>query len=177
VLLDFGQPFGTIAQFAYSVRDIESEILRYAEALRVGPWFVRGPFVPPEGRYRGQPTTPTFTVARAFAGHAMVELIEQHDDSPSVYNENGGQRRYGFHHWALLTATFDEDVARYAALGYDEAFADRLPSGSRVVYVDSTRDLPGMIELVEHTDAQERVYTDMYRAGIGWDGADPIRRG
>ena len=34
-----------------------------------------------------------------------------------------------------------------------------------------------MIELVEHTDAQERVYTDMYRAAIGWDGSDPIREG
>ena len=77
----------------------------------------------------------------------------------------------------MLTTTFDQDVARYAALGYAEAFADRLPSGSRVVYVDATRDLPGMIELVEHTDAQERVYTDMYRAALGWDGADPIRRG
>ena len=32
-----------------------------------------------------------------------------------------------------------------------------------------------MIELVEHTDAQERVYTEMYRAAVGWDGNDPLR--
>jgi hypothetical protein len=176
VLLDFGQPLGTIVQYAYVVEDIESEMLRYTERLRVGPWFLRGPFTPPEGRYRGEPTAPTFSIARGFAGHAMVELIEQHDDSPSVYHEGPGPRRYGFHHWAMLTKTFDDDVARYAALGYPEAFSDRLPSGSRVIYVDATRDLPGMIELVEHTDAQERVYTSMYRAAIGWDGGDPIRR-
>jgi hypothetical protein len=42
--------------------------------------------------------------------------------------------------------------------------------------MDAARDLPGMIELVEHTAAQELVYTSMYRAAVGWDGSDPIRR-
>ena len=50
-----------------------------------------------------------------------------------------------------------------------------LPSGSRVMYVDSTAGLPGMIEIVEYTPALERVYTEMYRAALGWDGSDPIR--
>ena len=105
----------------------------------------------------------------------MVELIEQHDDAPSVFNERDGDGRYGFHHWGLYTRTFDDDLARYAALGYEEAYSDRLPTGSRVLYLDATRDFPGMIELLEHSDAQERFYTEMYRAAVGWDGSDPIR--
>ena len=87
-----------------------------------------------------------------------------------------GPRRYGFHHWAIVTSSFDADIERLAAKGYEEAFSDRLPTGSRVVYMDATRDLPGMIELVEHTAAQEQVYTSMYRAAVGWDGSDAIRR-
>jgi len=176
MLLDWGQPLRGIVQFAYVVEDLERAIGHYAEQLRVGPWFVRGPFQPPDARHRGRPTSPSVSVARAFSGHAMVELIAQHDGGPSVWHEGDGPRRYGFHHWALVTKTFDEDVTRYGAIGYEEAFFDRLPSGSRVVYLDATRDLPGMIELVEHTDGQERVYTDIYRAAIGWDGRDPIRR-
>jgi hypothetical protein len=82
------------------------------------------------------------SLARAFSGHTMIELIQQHDDAPSVLHEGDGPRRYGFHHWALMTKRLDEDVARYRAMGYDEAFSDLLPSGARVVYVDSTRDLP-----------------------------------
>lgn len=175
-LLAFGQPLGAIVQYAYVVEDIERTMTDFVDRLGVGPWSLRARFQPPEGRYRGNPTSPTFSLARAFAGHAMIELIEQHDDSPSVYHEGGGPRRYGFHHWAILTKSFDEDTERYRALGYEEAFSDRLPSGSRVVYVDSTRDLPGMIELVEHTDAQERRYTEIYEAAVGWDGRDPIRR-
>jgi hypothetical protein len=42
--------------------------------------------------------------------------------------------------------------------------------------VDATRDLPGMIELVEHTDGQERLYTQIQHASVGWDGTDPVRR-
>jgi hypothetical protein len=106
----------------------------------------------------------------------MLEFVEQHDDAPSVFHPSSDERRYGFHHWAVFTQRFDADIERYGALGYDVAYSDVLPSGARVVYVDSTRDLPGMIELVEHTDAQEQVYDTIYRASIGWDGSEPLRR-
>jgi hypothetical protein len=76
-----------------------------------------------------------------------------------------------------MSKSFDQDVQRYAAMGYEEAFFDTLPTGSRVVYVDATGDLPGMLEIVEHTDAQEQVYTRIYDAARDWDGADPIREG
>jgi hypothetical protein len=174
--LEFGQPLGGICQFAYVVEDIERSARHFTAQLGVGPWFVRGPFQPPEGRYRGEPTSASFTLARGFTGHIMVELIQQHDDSPSVFHEGDGPRTYGFHHWATFPADFDAELSRYLELGYEEAFSDRLPSGSRVVYVDSTRDLPGMIELVEHTEAQEAVYTAIWQASRAWDGSDPIRR-
>jgi hypothetical protein len=171
VTLGWGQELGAISQLAYVVEDIDASIARHIDVFGLGPWFTRPRFQPPAGRYRGQPTSPMFSLARAFSGHTMIELIQQHDDSPSVYNERGP----GFHHYGIVTATFDEDVARYAELGYEEAFADVLPSGSRVIYVDATRDLPGMIELVEHTPEQERVYTEMYEAARDWDGLTPIR--
>jgi hypothetical protein len=174
-MLGFGQPAGALCQFAYVVEDVDAAMMDFAERLKVGPWFVRGPFQPPAARYRGGHSEAVFSVARAFSGHAMVELIQQHDESPSVFHEGDGPRRYGFHHWAMMTTTFDEDVQRYDALGYPEAFFDRLPSGSRVIYVDATRDLPGMIELVEHTEGQERLYSQIQLASVSWDGSDPIR--
>jgi Glyoxalase/Bleomycin resistance protein/Dioxygenase superfamily len=174
--LSFGQPVGAVVQYAYVVEDIDRAIADFTDRLGLGPWFVRGPFTPPRGRYRGEPTAPVVTLARAFSGHAMLELVAQHDDSPSVFHEGDGPRRYGFHHWAVFSADFEADLRRYAELGFEEAYSDVLPSGARIVYVDSTRDLPGMIELVEHTPAQEQVYDRIYRASIGWDGSDPVRR-
>jgi hypothetical protein len=174
--LSFGQPLGSIVQHAYVVKSIDRAVADYVDRLGIGPWFHRGPFQPARARYRGEPTSVVFSLARAFSGHVMLELVEQHDDTPSVFHPTSDERRYGFHHWAVFTQQFDADIERYGALGYEVAYADVLPSGARVVYVDSTRDLPGMIELVEHTDAQEQVYDTIYRASIGWDGGEPLRR-
>ena len=112
--LDFGAAPGGIAQVAYFVADIEAAMTQYTRHLGVDPWFVRGPFTPPEGLLRGRPHSPTFTLARGFTGHTMVELIAQHDDGPSVYHEGPGPRHYGFHHWGVMSRDFDGDLERYA---------------------------------------------------------------
>jgi hypothetical protein len=53
-LLDFGQPVGGIVQIAYVVDDIDRSAAEFTAQLGIGPWFVRGPFVPPSGRLRGR---------------------------------------------------------------------------------------------------------------------------
>lgn len=174
--LAWGAPLGSIVQYAYFVEEMETATGEWVDRLGVGPWFAIGPFTPATGRYRGEPTEAVFTIAQAFAGRTVVELIQQHDDEPSVFNELGPS--YGFHHWGVMTKSFDEEVARYRAMGYEEAYFDTLPTtGMRVMYLDARRDLPGMIEVLEHTDAQERVYAEYYAASLDWDGTDPIRRG
>ncbi|WP_342364052.1 VOC family protein [Terrarubrum flagellatum] len=171
----FGQPVGAVVQYAYTVPDIASGMKLYSKLLGVGPWFVTGPFRPREARYRGSSTEIELTLAIGFAGRVMVELVRQHDDGPSVYREFVERRGHGFHHWAIGSKAFDADVARYCSDGYEIAFADRAPRGNRVVYVDTSRDLPGMLEIIEMTDVLETRYEMMYAAACGWDGSDPIR--
>jgi hypothetical protein len=48
--------------------------------------------------------------------------------------------------------------------------------GMRVAYMDTTRDLPGMIELIEGNAAFTGAFAPTYTASLGWDGRDPIRR-
>ncbi|HWK47785.1 MAG TPA: VOC family protein [Stellaceae bacterium] len=175
--LAFGQQAGGIVQCAYTTPDIEQGMRDFTERLAIAPWFVMGPFVPPEGMYRGQPTSMRLTLAIGFAGHMMIELIQQHDDLPSVYQETIRVRGHGFHHWAIASLDFDADVARYQAQGYEVAFSDRSPRGVRIVYMDTGRDLPGMLEIIELTEAIEARYAEMYEASRTFDGKDPIRRG
>ncbi len=176
-LLNFGQPLGGIIQVAYVVEDIERSMQEFTRRLRIGPWFVTGPFTPLEGRYRGQPTDINLTLAVGFCGHMSFELIEQHNEAPSVYREIVEARGYGFHHWGMAAPDLDRAVEEHRAQGYEVAFSDRSPRGFRVVYMDTTRDLPGMIELLELTPSLEARYTEMYLASLGWDGSDPVRRG
>ena len=83
----FGPADNSIIQIAYSVADIEEEMRRYSELLRVGPWFLIGPFVPPKGVYRGTATKMRVSLALAYTGELMIELIQQHDQEPSVFQE------------------------------------------------------------------------------------------
>ncbi len=80
------------------VENIALAMRDFTDRLKVGPWFVSGPFVPAKGVYRGAPTDMRLTLAVGFAGHMMFEVIEQHDAKPSVYREMIETRGYGFHH-------------------------------------------------------------------------------
>lgn len=174
--LSFGQPVGGIVQAAYTVKNIEQSMRNFSERFKLGPWFVSGPFVPAKGFYRGQPTDMSLTLAVAFSGHVMIELIEQHDDKPSVYQETIKAVGYGFHHWAICSKSFDEDVGAYEAAGCPVVFSDVSPRGVRIVYVDTSKTLPGMLEIIETTDALEKIYHSYFEAAQNWDGSDPIRR-
>jgi hypothetical protein len=50
------------------------------------------------------------------------------------------------------------------------------PRGVRIVYMDTTRDLPGMLEIIETTDALEAIYQSYFDAAQNWNGEDPVRR-
>jgi catechol 2,3-dioxygenase-like lactoylglutathione lyase family enzyme len=105
----------------------------------------------------------------------MIELIQQHDEGPSVYRETFGHDRFGFHHIAITTDRYDAEVQRYQDLGYELVFTDVL-QGGRIGYVDTSAVMPGMTELIEYTPAAEARQTRVQRASQGWDGKDPLRR-
>lgn len=48
--------------------------------------------------------------------------------------------------------------------------------GMRVAYMDTLKELPGMVELLEGNAAFDGFFTPIYQASVGWDGRDPIRR-
>ena len=175
-VLDFGQTIGGVFQTAFIVEDLKTAMDEFTKKLNVGPWFVAGPFVPPRGVYRGEPTDMRVEIAVGHAGHMQYELIQQHDDKPSVFMEVAKSRGYGFHHFGKLTTDLEGDVARFQAQGFELAFSDFSPRGAEIRYIDTLSVLPGMTELVEYSPAIEAIYTEYYRASVGWDGTDPIRR-
>lgn len=174
-LVIFGQPADGIIQSAYIVENIRESIDHWIRELKVGPWFLIDHFQGVDARYRGGPSHADSVIAMSFAGHMMIELIQQHNDAPSVYRETIGKRGYGFHHWGVATPNFDRDLELYRSRGYEEAFFARVPSGGRVAYMDTTAHLPGMVELIELGESFDPIFSRFYRATIGWDGKDPVR--
>jgi hypothetical protein len=176
MLLNFGQPDNSVIQLAYVVEDIEASILDYHKRMNVGPWQLRGPFTTTSARYRGQPVGLSLSIAHAFAGHTMIELIQQHDDQPSVYTDTIKQRGYGFHHWGVSCRDYDTTLGRMEAEGIKVDFEDMTAIGTRVAYIDFRKEMGGFIEYIEMTPAAEARYTGMFARGLVWDGIELIKR-
>ena len=171
-----GQPAGSIIQFAYIVADAEAAARSYARELSIGPWFLRGPLMARKPVYRGRAQELQLSIAIAYSGHMMIELIQQHDDGPSVYREAFVRSGYGFHHHGIASVSFDADCAAYSGRGYELVFTDQSPAGTRVAYFDAKRGFPGFIELIEIVPASIERYEGMYHAARNWAGRDPIRK-
>lgn len=167
---------GQVIQYAYTVPDLAAAMRRYTDVLHIGPWFKRGPFIPERALYRGAQSGAELSLARAFSGDSMIELIQQHNDAPSVFREIIALRGFGFHHWAIPTRTFEDDTRRYQAQGFPVAFSDVLDTGARINYMDTVSAIGGLIELVELTEAQLDRYTQFYLSSLAWDGTGSARR-
>ena len=176
-ILSFGQPLGAVMQVAYVVEDIKKAMAHWTEKLDVGPFFLFEHFALEDYRYRGQQSDLDITIALAFSGSMCFELIVQNSKKPSVYSEVVEKRGYGFHHWAISTETFDDDLARYKSKGNDEVLYGRVPDpiNARAAYADTLDDLGGMIELIEINPAVEGFFSAIKEPSVNWDGKDPVR--
>ena len=88
ITFGFGQRTGQIVQTAYVVPSIRPAIDWWIKDGRAGPFFLLDSFTGSDQRYRGQPTTADVSIARGFAGHMMIELIQPRDRQPSVYKRD-----------------------------------------------------------------------------------------
>jgi len=175
----FGQPLGSVMQVAYVVDDLEAAAMEWVKNLNVGPWVIMEHFPAKNMKYYDDPTDIDLSIALAYSGSMCFELIFQHNDVPSVYTDCVKTDRMGcFHHWAVSTVTFDEDVARHKANGHKVAFyGEVVPvGGKRFAYIDTMAPLRGMIELIELNDDVEGLFAGVRAQSQDWDGADPIRR-
>jgi hypothetical protein len=171
----FGQPHGGIIQMAYVVTDIQASIRHWIDDLRVGPWFLIDHFTGRDPVYRGGPSQADVTIAMAFAGHMLIELIQPNDEHPSVYRELLDRSGPGFHHFGIASDDIDRDVAGLEAKGYVLAFRAGVPTGGEVAYMDGGSDKPGFVEFIQATAGMDETFTRFWQASRGWDGSDPIR--
>lgn len=174
-MLGFGQPVGSIIQQSYVVEDIDASIAHWTKALGAGPFFLARGWKGENPLFRGRPSDAAVSIAMGFSGHMQIELIQPEDERLSVYNEFVARKGHGFHHSALACEDLDTMIARLETQGMQEVFRVGVPTGGAVAYMEGGSGLPGLIELIPVNPTLDAVFTDMWRASIDWDGANPVR--
>jgi hypothetical protein len=145
--------------------------------LGVGPWLVmRG--LPMHALYRGEPCQTTLSLALSNSGELQVELIQQEDDTPSIFTEFLASNGPGYHQLAYWAEDFEATMAAVEEAGWPVVWSGGEGLGVRFAYVEppNSPTLPAQIvEISELTESQAGVATFIRDAAANWDGSDPIR--
>lgn len=157
-------------QNAYVVADLDVAIERWHALWGIGPFLVRRHIDLPFVSYRGQPGQLDISAAYVQAGDIMIELVEQHDSSPSAFREVYAHGEEGFHHVAVIPDDYDGLVAHYARAGCPLVTELRTASGRGAAYVDARRLVGHFVEIYWPSDGLHQLYSQVAAVAAGWDG-------
>ena len=133
-------------QEAYFVTDLEKSIHRWNELFAAGPFIVVPHHKTDRFTYRGTSQEADVSYAFGYLGDIMIQFIQQHDDTPSIYREMYADGEEGYHHIATLVHDFPAERQRLLDLGYEiacELYAD----GVDAAYFDTRATTGGYTEI------------------------------
>ena len=93
-------------QHAYLVEDLERSIHSWSDLFGAGPFIVAPHHKTDKFAFRGTATEADVSYAFGYLGDLMIQLIQQHDDQPSIYRDMYATGEAGFHHVAYLVSDF-----------------------------------------------------------------------
>lgn len=155
--------FGELRQLAWVVPKgtFAKHLDHWVNSLGVGPWIVVERPNVTNVNHRGQPSSLDFSFAIAHMGALQVEIIEQHDDSPTTYNEfmSATNGEGGLHHIAFWPDDIDQAHEQVTQqLGWSLVTAAQIGDNAKFRYYDTPEPLVGMpsapvMELAQVTGA------------------------
>jgi hypothetical protein len=165
---------GPILQNGYVVHDWRRAAEHWSSVLGVGPFFVMEHIEFAHCTYRGQPSVIDMSVAIAYSGELQIELVQQHNDAPSIYRDHLERCGEGLQHVGALVDSLD---AALDAGGWRERIIQGGETlvGQRFAYVDVGIHTGGMLELIEVNDTARAAFDYMRSAAAQWNGERPIR--
>ncbi|MGO4689718.1 VOC family protein [Glaciibacter sp. 2TAF33] len=166
-----------IVQLGFVVTNLHDAAMEWTRRFGIGPWFYWERLSNRDYRFRGEVAAPDISTAMADWNGLQIQLVQQHDDSPSPHSEwlaaHGGAP--GLNHIAVAVPDFPAEVARRTAAG-ETTLSEAGTPANNVFYHWEDWNLPA-IELSERRPPSTvgRLYEVVAEAAQGWDGTDPWR--
>jgi hypothetical protein len=163
-------------QVAYHVPDPVEAAEHCAREFGWGPFVLLEHVALERSLHRGTPRPFDHTSAYGQAGEVMVELITQHDDTPSALRDLYAAHESGIHHVACFVEDLPAELQRFRDRGAALALEARTQRGVDFAMVDLSEQLGHMLELYEPGDDLRRFYAHVRKLADGWTGERPVRR-
>lgn len=164
-----------IYQMAFIVDDLDAAVEKWTAMTGAGPWFVIPHFAFLDPVLRGQAAAPDISIALAYSGEVMIELIRCESAAPSVFTEMPPGKG-SLHHVAQLTDDFDKTIAGFAKNGAPAVFTARFTPETRAAFVDTRAAIGCWTEVIEATAPLIGMQQYMRAQTDGWDGTTDLKR-
>jgi hypothetical protein len=165
---------GQVMQMAYVPKDVDAALAFWLK-LGAGPFFTLSHVKMEDVRYRGEPTDCDFSIWLGHWGDMQIELIQQHNDAPSIYKAWSDAGHEGVQHVCIVVDDMAKARAVCAERGYVVAQEGKLAGGGEAIYVDTGGGSGTMIEILKSTPEGAGFFAFLRDAARDWDGSDPIR--
>lgn len=169
---------GKRLQLGHVVRDMDAALRYWTEVMGVGPFvMLDSSLADRQFFHRGAASAVDFSIAIAYMGEVMIELIMPLNSAPSPYAEFLASGREGLHHIGLWPSDFNETCEELKRSGFTEVSSIRRPDGTKdVIYCDTPAAVGAMVELADMTPLRARFLGGIKTLADGWDGSRPVRR-
>jgi catechol 2,3-dioxygenase-like lactoylglutathione lyase family enzyme len=167
---------GAIMQLAYVPADFDAALKFWIEVMGAGPFFALDHIRLIDAKYFGAPTDVDFSMALGYWGDMQIELIQQHNDAPSIYKAWRDAGHEGLHHVCLLVDDMALARSVCAEAGALVAQEGQVAGGGEVIYVDTGGGPGTLVEILKPGPGSRDFFAMMREAARGWDGSDPFRR-
>jgi hypothetical protein len=170
--------FGSIRQVAYVSRNMEESMRYFTEQLGIGPWYVKKHLPLESCSYRGKAIDIDFSVALANSGPLQLEIIEQHNNVPSVYQDFLRNNPAGLHvqHLCFHAPNIEDHLDKLKQRGY-AVVQDGVSSSGKFAYCTHHTYEDFCIEVIGYSLVRTNIFAAIEAAARDWDGNDPVRQG
>jgi len=167
---------GRIIQIAFIPADFDREIAFWTRSMGVGPFFHLAHIPLQNTRYRGNPGSADLSAALGYWGDVQIELVVQHDDTPSIYRDWRASGRCGVHHIGVIVDDFDAASALLHDRGGVAVQETEIVDATRAAYFEMPDPDCPLIELLWLQPHFMRLFDHMRAEAGAWDGITaPLR--
>ena len=165
-----GKLFGPVMQMGFVVDNFEEPIKHWTEKLNVGPFFILKNLDIKDFQYKANKCVIDFSVALSFSGNTQIELIKQHCDTPSIYNEYTKIERGCLHHICRLTSNINNDIKILESEGYQNIQSGETSDGGiKFAYLNANENYGSILELAQLAEENLALTETMKNASKTWD--------
>jgi methylmalonyl-CoA/ethylmalonyl-CoA epimerase len=167
---------GEIMQMAYVPGDLDAALEYWTRTIGAGPFFALDHVKLDRVRYRGQPADIDFSMMLGYWGDMQIELIRQHNPSPSIFRAWRDQGREGLHHVCVLVEEMSAARSLVEKGQVQVAQEALVPGGGEVLYLDTGGGPGSLVEVLKPAPGTREFFGMMREAHRTWDGSDRVRR-